>query len=177
MSTAESLQVSDMKRISIIVMGVSGCGKSSMGEALAKRLGLEFIEGDALHPAENVAKMSRGIPLTDDDRWPWLATVGRALASLPAGGVASCSALKHAYRDVLRREAGSELVFVHLKGTRELLVERMNARKGHFMPATLLDSQLAALEAPGADENVIEVDCAEPLEPAADRVAAILAAS
>lgn len=176
MSMAGLPQASDMKKISVIVMGVSGCGKSSMGEALASRLGLPFIEGDALHPAANVAKMSRGVPLTDEDRWPWLALVGSALAANPRGAIASCSSLKQVYRDVLRREAGDDLVFVHLHGSRELLLERMKNRPGHFMPASLLDSQLATLEPPGPDENVIEVDCAEPLEAAADRVAAMLAA-
>jgi gluconokinase len=169
-------QVFDMKNISVVVMGVSGCGKSSMGEALSARLGPPFIEGDALHPAENVAKMSRGIPLTDEDRWPWLATIGKALAGHADGAIASCSALRRAYRDVLRREAGGDLVFVYLHGSRDLLLDRMKKRQGHFMPAALLDSQLATLEPPGGDENVIEVDCAEPLEAAADRVAALIAA-
>jgi carbohydrate kinase (thermoresistant glucokinase family) len=165
-----------MKDIRVIVMGVSGCGKSSMGEALAARLGLPYIEGDALHPGENVAKMSRGTPLTDEDRWPWLTRVGQAVAAPEGGAIASCSALKRVYRDLLRREAGEGLVFVHLHGTRELLLARMKSRPGHFMPASLLDSQLATLEVPGPDENVITVDCAEPLGEAVDRVAALLAA-
>ena len=157
-------------------MGVSGCGKSSMGEALAARLALPYIEGDALHPAANVAKMSMGTPLTDEDRWPWLALVGQAVAAPEQGAIASCSSLKRVYRDLLRREAGDDLIFVYLHGSRELLLSRMQHRPGHFMPASLLDSQLATLEQPGADENVIPVDCAEPLEDAVNRVSAIIAA-
>ena len=176
MSMAASRQVFDMAVIRVIVMGVSGCGKSSMGEALATRLGLPYIEGDALHPAENVAKMSKGTPLTDEDRWPWLTRVGQAVAAPERGAIASCSSLKRVYRDLLRREAGEGLLFVHLHGTRELLLARMQNRPGHFMPASLLDSQLATLELPAPDENVITVDCAEPLGHAADRVAALIAA-
>ena len=176
MSMAASRQAFDMKAHRIIVMGVSGCGKSSMGDALAARLGLPYIEGDALHPAENVAKMSKGTPLTDEDRWPWLAVVGQAVSTPAEGAIASCSSLKRVYRDLLRREAGEDLVFVFLHGTRELLLSRMQHRPGHFMPASLLDSQLATLEPPGDDENVIPVDCAEPLEEAVNRVAALIAA-
>jgi gluconokinase len=160
----------------IVVMGVSGCGKSSIGAALAERLGLSFAEGDSLHPAANVEKMSKGIPLVDEDRWPWLEKVGGTLSAMRAegGGIVSCSALKRVYRDVLRRKAGDDLVFVHLHGSRDLLLERMNHRPGHFMPASLLDSQLATLEVPGADESAIPVDCAEPLETAVARVAALI---
>jgi carbohydrate kinase (thermoresistant glucokinase family) len=164
-----------MTGLRIVVMGVSGCGKSSLGEALAHRFGLPFIEGDALHPPENVAKMAGGTPLTDEDRWPWLARVGQALAAPEGGAVASCSSLKRVYRDVLRREAGEDVIFVHLHGSRELLLSRMKHRPGHFMPASLLDSQLATLEVPGPDENAIPVDCAEPLHPALERVAALIA--
>lgn len=176
MSMAALRQAFDMKDIRVIVMGVSGCGKSSMGAALAARLGLPYVEGDALHPAENVAKMSKGTPLTDEDRWPWLALVGQAVSAPAGGAIASCSSLKRIYRDLLRREAGEGLIFVHLHGSRELLLSRMQQRPGHFMPASLLDSQLATLEPPGDDENVIRVDCAEPLEDAIARVAAIIAA-
>lgn len=176
MSMAVLRQASEMKDIRIIVMGVSGCGKSSMGDALAARLGLPYIEGDALHPAENVAKMSKGTPLTDEDRWPWLTLVGQAVSAPAEGAIASCSSLKRVYRDLLRRETGEGLIFVFLHGTRALLLSRMQHRPGHFMPASLLDSQLATLEPPGADENVIPVDCAEPLEEAVNRVAALIAA-
>lgn len=176
MSMAALLQAFEMKEIRAIVMGVSGCGKSSMGEALAARLGLPYIEGDALHPPANVEKMSHGVPLTDDDRWPWLARVGQAVAAPKHGAIGSCSSLKRAYRDLLRREAGEGLIFVHLHGSRALLLSRMQNRPGHFMPASLLDSQLATLEVPGADENVISVDCAEPLGEAVMRVADLIAA-
>lgn len=176
MSTAASRQASDMAGMRIVVMGVSGCGKSSMGEALAHRLGLPFIEGDALHPPENVAKMASGTPLTDDDRWPWLTRVGEALAAPEGGAIISCSSLKRAYRDLLRREAGEGVIFVFLHGSRELLLSRMQHRPGHFMPASLLDSQLATLEPPGVDENTIPVDCAEPLHSALERVADLIAA-
>ncbi len=145
----------------IIVMGVSGCGKTSVAEGLAANLGAAFIEGDSLHPAVNVDKMSRGVALTDDDRWPWLDTIGRALADRLAAGksvVISCSALKEAYRDRLRKAAGGVLSFVFLKGSRELLMSRMAAREGHFMPVSLLDSQLATLEDPSGEPGVVTVD-------------------
>ena len=145
----------------IVVMGVSGCGKTSVAEGLAAALSAAFIEGDSLHPAANVEKMSRGIPLTDDDRWPWLDTIGRAMAETLQDGksvVVSCSALKTVYRDRLRQAAGGSLAFVFLKGSRELLVSRMAARQGHFMPASLLDSQLATLEDPSGEPGVLTVD-------------------
>ncbi|WP_411037043.1 gluconokinase [Shinella sp. BYT-45] len=151
----------------IVVMGVSGCGKTSVAEGLAAALPAAFIEGDSLHPAANVEKMSRGIPLTDADRWPWLDTIGRALADRLAEGrsvVVSCSALKKAYRDRLRHAAGGSLAFVFLKGSRELLMTRMAARKGHFMPVSLLDSQLATLEDPSGEPGVVTVDIDAPVE-------------
>lgn len=144
----------------IVVMGVSGCGKSSVAEGLAAALDAAFIEGDALHPAANVEKMSRGIALTDADRWPWLDTIGRALSEGLSGeksAVVSCSALKRSYRDHLRQAAGGALVFVFLKGSRDLLMARMAARQGHFMPAGLLDSQLATLEDPSGEPGVVTV--------------------
>ncbi|WP_242220519.1 gluconokinase [Shinella zoogloeoides] len=145
----------------VVVMGVSGCGKTSVAEGLAASLGAAFIEGDSLHPAVNVDKMSHGIALTDEDRWPWLDTVGRAMADVLAGNgsvVVSCSALKKAYRDRLRSSAGGKLAFVFLKGSRELLMSRMAAREGHFMPVSLLDSQLATLEDPSCEAGVVTVD-------------------
>jgi len=145
----------------VVVMGVSGCGKTSAAEGLAASLGAAFIEGDSLHPAVNVDKMSHGIALTDEDRWPWLDTVGRAMADVLAGNgsvVVSCSALKKAYRDRLRSSAGGKLAFVFLKGSRELLMSRMAAREGHFMPVSLLDSQLATLEDPSGEAGVVTVD-------------------
>lgn len=140
-----------MSTLRIVVMGVSGCGKTTVGLALAGRLGARFIEGDLLHPQANVAKMAAGIALTDADRWPWLDAVGSALAG-SAPVVASCSALRRAYRDRLRANAGSSLCFLHLAGDRAALARRMAERPGHYMPVSLLDSQLATLEPPGADE-------------------------
>lgn len=142
-----------------MVMGVSGCGKSSIGERLAAQLALPFIEGDSLHPPANIAKMSAGIPLDDDDRWPWLDIIGKRLMDArDAGVVISCSALKHIYRDRLREAAGGDLVFVYLKGTRDILLTRMTERPGHFFKADLLDSQLATLESPEGEERVVTVD-------------------
>jgi gluconokinase len=145
----------------IIVMGVSGCGKSSVGAAISQALGLEFVEGDQLHPASNVEKMSKGIPLTDGDRIPWLDIVGetmKAALDRNAGIVVSCSALKQSYRNRLRAAAGGNLFFVYLHGSKELLSTRMSERKGHFMPASLLDSQLATLEVPTGEPGVVTVD-------------------
>ncbi len=142
----------------IVVMGVSGAGKSTIGTALAARMGCVFVEGDALHPAANVEKMRRGIPLTDQDRQPWLKALGKRLAEeRRAGGavVCACSALKRAYRDCLRTEAGTDILFVLLDLSADLLAERMAARKGHFMPASLLQSQMATLERPVSDERAL----------------------
>lgn len=148
----------------IIVMGVSGSGKTSIAEGIAREMHVSFIEGDALHPASNVEKMSKGIPLTDEDRWPWLDGIGRRMkASLDDGAslVVTCSALKRVYRDRLRREAGGPLYFVYLHGSKALLSERMGARKGHFMPLSLLESQLATLEVPTGEPGVatVDIDC------------------
>lgn len=145
----------------VIVMGVSGAGKSSIGERLAERLCCDFAEGDRLHPASNVEKMAEGTPLTDEDRWPWLDLVGQELATAVANGkslVLSCSALKQIYRERLREAAGGELRFVFLKGAPELLEVRMGKRTGHFMPLSLLHSQLATLETPEGEEGVVTVD-------------------
>ncbi|ARO22608.1 gluconokinase [Rhizobium sp. S9] len=145
----------------IIVMGVSGCGKSSVGEKLAEALHLAFVEGDALHPAANVEKMSKGIPLTDEDRMPWLDLIGKRMqASLEKGEgmIVSCSALKRTYRDRLRAAAGGNLFFVYLEGSKALLTKRMGERKGHFMPISLLESQLATLEVPTGEPGVVTVD-------------------
>ncbi|MGK6314037.1 gluconokinase [Neorhizobium sp. DT-125] len=149
------------KPAAIVVMGVSGSGKTSIGERLAERLGCAFVEGDRLHPAANVAKMAEGIPLTDDDRWPWLDLVGRELAGARGRGesvVVSCSALRKSYRDRLRQASGGILYFVFLTGDPKVLEERMGARTGHFMPASLLRSQLATLESPEGEADVVTVD-------------------
>ena len=156
-----------------IVMGVSSCGKTTVGVELAKCLGVDFIEGDKLHPAANVAKMSSGIPLTDEDRWPWLAEVGRALAG-SEGKIASCSALKRVYRERIAQAAERPVAFVFLDGSRALLEQRINARKNHFMPPSLLDSQLRTLEPPGPDENAVRLDIALPVSELAEQAAAWL---
>ncbi|MFN3635930.1 MAG: gluconokinase [Rhizobium rhizophilum] len=151
----------------VIVMGVSGCGKSSVGEALAARLSLPFIEGDVLHPESNVEKMARGTPLTDEDRWPWLTVIGERMADALSRGegiIVSCSALKKVYRDHLRAATGGRLTFVYLDGSRELLGRRMGARTGHFMPLGLLDSQLATLEVPTGEPGVVTVSIDQPVD-------------
>lgn len=143
-----------------VVMGVSGCGKSTVGQALAHELGVPFVEGDAYHPPANVDKMSAGMPLDDNDRAGWLlalqARIGEARAQ-GAGLVLSCSALKRRYRDLLR-EGDPALRFAHLDGPRELIAERMQARAGHYMPPSLLDSQLRDLEPLQADEAGMLLD-------------------
>jgi gluconokinase len=142
----------------IVVMGVSGAGKSTLGCALATALGCRFVEGDTLHPAANVAKMAAGIPLDDNDREPYLERVAQVCAAGAAAGVVvSCSALKRRYRDVIRKHAPTTRFVLPLLDHAQL-AERLNRRRNHFMPASLLDSQLAALEPPAADEHVILVD-------------------
>ncbi len=153
----------------IIVMGVSGCGKTTIGDLVARELGVPFLDGDSLHPVENVAKMAAGTPLTDEDRWPWLATVGRELANAGPGGlVLACSALRRSYRDAIREQA-PDTVFLHLHGSKEVLRARTEGRSGHFMPPALLDSQLATLEPLDADEAGIVVDIAAPVRPGGGR--------
>ena len=150
----------------VVVMGVSGCGKSTVGELIAAGLGAEFLEGDSLHPPQNIERMAAGIALTDADRDGWLQAIGEQMASRAAQGrtmVVSCSALKRAYRDTLRR-AVPGLVFVHVAGARALIAQRLAARKGHYMPPSLLDSQFAALEPPGAGESALTVDLTLPPE-------------
>jgi carbohydrate kinase (thermoresistant glucokinase family) len=149
----------------IVVMGVSGCGKSTLGRRLADALGIDFLEGDELHPPRNVARMAAGIALTDADRAPWLDALAARLAAARAasrGLVVTCSALKRAYRERLRAGA-PDLRLVHLHGAPALLAERMAARGGHYMPASLLQSQLDTLEPPGADERAIAIDIALPV--------------
>lgn len=156
----------------LVVMGVAGSGKSTLAALLAQRLGWPLQEGDALHPQANVDKMAAGHPLDDADREPWLRLVAAWIDQRAADGgpgIVTCSALRRAYRDVLRRDF---VRFVHLTGDRRLLERRIQNRNGHFMPPSLLDSQLATLEAPGADEHAIAIDIA--LAPEA-QAAAVLA--
>jgi carbohydrate kinase (thermoresistant glucokinase family) len=159
-----------------VVMGVSGSGKTTIGRALAGRLGWGFQEGDELHPPENVAKMSAGQPLDDKDRAPWLAAIAACIDAWRRrgeNGVVACSALKRSYRDVI---IGSrrEVRLIYLAGSRELIGQRMARRRGHFMPASLLDTQFAVLEPPGPEENAITVSVDEPVEKIVDRLVAEL---
>jgi len=152
----------------LVVMGVSGCGKSTVGALLSRRLGKQFFDGDDFHPAANKEKMGAGIPLTDADREPWLGTLGELLAVQDDGGttvppIVACSALKRRYRDLLRSYA-PDVVFIHLAGTAATIGARMDARAHEFMPRTLLDSQFAALEELEADETHVVVDISLPLE-------------
>ncbi len=159
------------RRPVVVVMGVSGCGKSSLSQALAQRLQLPFVEGDELHPPRNVALMAAGTPLTDDDRQGWLEAVAQRLAAAEHGGaVVACSALKRRYRDLLRASAPG-LLLVHLQGEQALLDERLRARPGHYMPASLLPSQLRTLEPPQADEGALTLSITLPL---ADQVQSVL---
>jgi len=141
----------------IVVMGVSGSGKSTVGAALAQRFRVPFADADDFHPPANIAKMSAGQPLTDADRWPWLEALGVWLEKHDEGAVMTCSALKRSYRDVLREHVPA-LGFIHLHGSRELIAQRQATRPGHFMPASLLDSQFATLEPLQSDETGFLVD-------------------
>ncbi|MCV7011140.1 gluconokinase [Mycolicibacterium madagascariense] len=141
----------------IVVMGVSGSGKSTVGAALAQRLRVPFADADDLHPAANIAKMTAGHALTDEDRRPWLDVIGRWLADHREGGVMSCSALKRAYRDQLRSHC-PDVVFLHLAGTPEVIGRRQASRPGHFMPPSLLASQFQTLEPLDDDEAGVAID-------------------
>jgi carbohydrate kinase (thermoresistant glucokinase family) len=144
----------------IVVMGVSGAGKSTIGRIVAERLNCQFRDADSFHPKANIEKMSRGEPLTDEDRWPWLEAIAAYIAEHRAAGtrcVVTCSALKRAYRDIVTDKQSADVRLVYLKGDFELISARLNARKGHFMPPGLLQSQFDALEEPTADENAITV--------------------
>lgn len=150
-----------------ILMGVAGCGKTTVGEALAETFGWTYEDGDNLHPQSNIDKMAAGSPLTDEDRAPWLELVGQELAKHDTPIIIGCSALKRIYRDWIREAAGADVCFIHLAGSRQLIEERMAARQGHFMPVSLLDSQFATLEAPQEQieqENAITVDISGDLD-------------
>ncbi|MCP8883409.1 gluconokinase [Devosia sp. XJ19-1] len=160
MSTAPSPQLSEPARI-IIVMGVSSSGKSTVGAALGRALHAPFLDGDGYHPEANVEKMRNGVPLTDEDRWPWLEALSAALKSAAEKkgvAVGACSALKRSYRDFITDKAGEPVLFVYLDGSRAVIGERMAKRSHEYMPTSLLDSQFATLEVPdAATENVLKV--------------------
>jgi len=152
--------------ISIVVMGVSGSGKTSAARELTRQLGWEYIEGDDLHPEANVAKMAAGHPLDDEDRWPWLRRIAEVVGEHEAAGtsiIVTCSALRRVYRDLLR-DGHPSVWFAHVDVPRDVLEERLTARRGHYMPPSLLDSQLATLERLGEDEPGDVIDGEGPLE-------------
>lgn len=151
----------------VVVMGVTGSGKSTVGHALAERMGVPFADADDFHSPANVAKMRSGVPLTDTDRAPWLRTIGAWLAEHD-GAVVTCSALKRVYRDQLR-ESAPGATFLHLHGDKEAVRKRVGARPGHFMPTSLVDSQFADLEPLGADEQGVVVDFTLPVDVIVDR--------
>jgi len=163
--------------LAVIVMGVSGCGKSTLGTLLAGALHCPFLEGDDFHAHAAIEKMRRGEPLCDEDRWPWLERLGHAAAQSIAGhgmAVAACSALRRRYRDRLRATIGQPVRFVLLENSRAQLLARLAHRPGHFMPASLLDSQLATLERPLGEEDAITLLSEEPPELLRDAVLARL---
>lgn len=163
-----------MNRNLYVVMGITGSGKSTVGALLARKLGVQFIEGDDYHPLENVQRMASGIPLTDDDRASWLSALAtriREAHDLGTGLVVTCSALKRSYRDILRA-AAPELRFIFLNGSRALVSERLAERRGHFMPASLLESQLATLEEPAVDEHAWSYDISESAQKIVDHIVA-----
>ncbi len=152
-----------MTRTIYVVMGVAGSGKTVVGTVLARELGVDFVDGDDYHPAENVKKMAAGIPLDDTDRAGWLRALASRIREAHESGTAlvfACSALKRTYRDVLRA-AAPNIQFVFLTGPRDLIAERLEARRGHYMPASMLDSQLVTLEPPAAEENAFTADIAQ----------------
>lgn len=168
-----------MGPVRVVVMGVSGCGKTTVGMLLADRTGWPFLDADSLHPATSVAKMARGEPLTDADRWPWLDDVAAWIAARREAdepGIVGCSALKRSYRDRLRR-ADPDLRFAYLGGDRAILVERLAQRHGHFFPTRLLDSQFSDLEPPTADERPINVQIGQSPGAVVDAILAGLEAS
>jgi gluconokinase len=157
-----------MKPLHVVVMGVAGCGKSAVGELIAKALKLPFIEGDAFHPPANIEKMRSGVPLGDADRAGWLDALANELAARPQGAVLTCSALKRAYRDRLRA-ASADLRFVHLSLPQAEAQRRVASRPGHFYPPALVASQFAALEDPAGEPGVVTVDACLPLDEVARR--------
>jgi gluconokinase len=162
----------DLAPCALIVMGVAGSGKSTIGEQLAARLGWIYEDGDTFHPANNVAKMSAGKPLTDEDRWPWLKAIADEIDRLCLAGeraVVACSALRRAYRDVLVH-GRNDIRLVYLEGTQQLIADRIGQRKGHFMPPGLLASQFKTLEPPADDERPLTVSIDAPVETIVDDI-------
>jgi gluconokinase len=162
----------DQAPCALILMGVSGSGKTTIGKKLAKRLGWAFEDGDKFHPASNVAKMSAGQPLTDDDRWPWLKAIAAEIDRACGAGehiVVGCSALKRSYRDVLVH-GRTDIRLVYLDGTQALIADRLSRRKGHFMPPGLLTSQFATLEPPAPDEHPVKVSISAGIGAVVDRI-------
>lgn len=156
-----------MSKPLLVVMGVSGSGKSAVGAALGQRLRVPFADADDFHPPANVAKMSAGIPLDDHDRWPWLDAIGDWIAQHPDGCVVGCSALKRRYRDQLRHHAHG-ITFLFLSGSREVIERRQASRPGHFMPASLMTSQFATLEPLQPDEHGLEIDIDQSIDEMVD---------
>ena len=152
----------------IIAMGVSSSGKSTVGQSIARRLHVPFLDGDGYHPEANVEKMRNGIPLTDEDRWPWLERLAKALAEAAerkGAAVGACSALRKTYRDFLVKQAGEPILFVYLDGSKAVIADRMAKRHHEYMPASLLDSQFATLEVPDAStENVLSVQITDSVD-------------
>lgn len=169
MLTAALQHRSEPSRL-FVVMGVAGCGKSSIGEALANAMQGKFMDGDHFHPKANIEKMSSGQPLSDEDRMPWLTIVGKEMAGHEGVIFAGCSALKKAYREKIAQTAGEPVTFIFLDGSKELIGKRMAARKGHFMPTKLLESQFATLERPDDTELAITVDIAVPMATIVDEI-------
>lgn len=174
-STAEA-PTTGGTHVIVVIMGVSGSGKTVVGSGLAKALGARFAEGDAFHPAENISRMSAGLPLRDEDRWGWLDAIAVEIADAERNGeslVVACSALKRIYRDRLRL-ASRHLRFVYLDIGHDAAAARVAARKGHFMPASLVDSQFAALQPPAEDEHAIRLDTSEDPEAMIARAVSLL---
>jgi gluconokinase len=158
-----------------VIMGVAGSGKTSVGRLLGEAIGATYLDGDDLHPHNNIAKMARGEPLTDADRAPWLDQIGAVLAEARGPLIVGCSALKRRYRDQIRASVDGPVTFLYLDGSRDLIAGRMALRAGHFMPMSLLDSQFAALEPPAPDEDAITVSIDADLQTIVARLATAVA--
>ena len=175
--TTTLLNLSKNKPI-LVVMGVSGCGKTTIAKRLSSNLSIPFIEGDELHPASNIEKMKQSIPLTDIDRWPWLDRLGAALKTehmkTNQSVVASCSALKKSYRERLKNAANHPILFIYLEGSRATLLKRLHSREDHFMPSSLLDSQLDTLEYPEDDELSLTVSIENSIETMVNEVLSVI---